>query len=187
MAVCAAIPYSFRMRHGISITPLARRFGLSRSTLLYYDRIGLLRASGRTDAGYRCYGPHDVKRLQRICELRQAGLSMRDIRILLGDAPGARSDVIARRLGEVARQIVALRHQQRLLVSLHRGMSRKPLPPLLDKAAWVEMLRQAGMDERAMMCWHSEFEQRAPQEHEQFLASLGIPPEEIRQIRQHSR
>jgi hypothetical protein len=106
---------------------------------------------------------------------------------MLDEPPGARAEVIARRLAGVARQIIALRNQQRLLVSLHQDMSRRPLPPLLDKAAWVEMLRQAGMDEKAMMRWHREFEHRAPQEHEQFLASLGIAPEEIRQIRRHSR
>lgn len=170
-----------------SISQLARSFGLSRSTLLYYDRIGLLRAGGRTAVGYRLYGQREQQRLERICELRRAGLAMRDIRILLGDAPGARADVIARRLAEVAKQIVALRNQQRLLVSLHQGISRKPLPPLLDKAAWVAMLRLAGMDERAMHRWHAEFEQRAPQEHEQFLGSLGIAPGEILEIRGWSR
>jgi len=175
------------MRVRFSISQLARRFGLSRSTLLYYDRIGLLRSGSRTAAGYRVYGGREERRLQRICELRRAGLAMRDVRVLLGEAPGARADVIARRLAEVANQIVALRNQQRLLVSLHHGMSRKPLPPLLDKAAWVEMLRQAGMDERAMHRWHTGFEQRAPTEHEQFLASLGIPPEEIVLIRRQSR
>lgn len=175
------------MRGSFSISQLARRFGLSRSTLLYYDRIGLLRAGGRTAAGYRLYGGREQRRLERICELRRAGLAMRDVRILLGDAPGPRADVIARRLAEVAKQIVALRNQQRLLVSLHQGVSRKPLPPLLDKAAWVEMLRQAGMNELAMHRWHTEFEQRAPAEHEQFLASLGIPPQEITLIREHSR
>jgi MerR family transcriptional regulator, thiopeptide resistance regulator len=175
------------MHNRLSISQLARRFGLSRSTLLYYDRIGLLRASDRTAAGYRCYGTREERRLQRICELRRAGLAMRDIRIMLGDAPGARSGVIARRLTEVAQQIVALRNQQRLLVALHQGVSRKPLAPLLDKAAWVEMLRQAGMDERAMKRWHAEFEQRAPAEHEQFLNSLGIPAAEIALIRHHSR
>jgi len=35
------------------ITELARKHGLSRSTLLYYDRIGLLTPSGRSEAGYR--------------------------------------------------------------------------------------------------------------------------------------
>ena len=175
------------MPDSTSISALARRFGLSRSTLLYYDRIGLLRAADRTAAGYRRYGAREARRLRRICALRQAGLAMRDIRVMLGDAPGARSDVLARRLGEIASQIVSLRHQQRLLAALHRGLSRAPLPPLLDKAGWVEMLRRAGMDERAMGRWHAEFERRAPQEHDQFLASLGIPPDEIAEIRRRSR
>jgi len=170
-----------------TISQLARRFGLSRSTLLYYDRIGLLRASDRTAAGYRCYGTREEQRLRRICELRKTGLAMHDIRVMLGDAPGTRSDVITRRLADIAQQIVSLRHQQRLLVALHRNLSRKQLPPLLDKATWIEILRQSGMDERAMRRWHAEFEQRAPSEHEQFLAALGIPPDEVASIRRKSR
>jgi DNA-binding transcriptional MerR regulator len=170
-----------------SISQLARQFGLSRSTLLYYDRIGLLRAHARTAAGYRRYGAKEARRLRRICELRQAGLVLRDIRVMLGNTPVIRAGVIARRLEEIARQITSLRHQQRLLTALHFNLSQKQLPPLLDKRAWVEMLRLAGMDERAMIRWHAEFEQRAPSEHEQFLASLGIPPEEIASIRQASR
>lgn len=170
-----------------SISRLARQFGLSRSTLLYYDRIGLLRAGARTAVGYRSYGLREEKRLQRICELRQAGLALADVRVMLEEAPGRRSRVIARRLSEIAQQIVSLRQQQRLLAGLHQNFSQKPLPPLLDKAAWVAMLRQAGMDERAMHRWHMEFERRAPTEHEQFLGSLGIKLEEIRQIRGWSR
>lgn len=160
---------------------------MARSTLLYYDRIGVLRASGRTSAGYRCYGAHEERRLQRICELRKAGLSMRDIQIMLGDSPGARSDVIVRRLTEITTELVSLRHQQRLLAVLHRGLSREPLPPLLNKAMWAEILRQAGMDDLAMSRWHAEFERRAPQEHEQFLASLGISSDEIASIRKSSQ
>ena len=34
---------------------LARRYALSRSTLLYYHRIGLLVPSGRSAANYRVY------------------------------------------------------------------------------------------------------------------------------------
>ncbi len=37
------------------ITQLAQRQGLSRSTLLHYDRIGLLHASDRSPSGYRIY------------------------------------------------------------------------------------------------------------------------------------
>jgi MerR family transcriptional regulator, thiopeptide resistance regulator len=175
------------MPNHTTISQLARRFGLSRSTLLYYDRIGLLRASERTVAGYRRYQAREERRLRRICELRKAGLGLGDIRVMLGGAPDVRTGVIERRLAEIARQIVSLRDQQRLLAALHRHLSEKPLPPILDKKAWVEMLRLAGMDERAMSLWHAEFERRAPEEHEQFLASLGIPPDEIAGIRRWSR
>jgi MerR family transcriptional regulator, thiopeptide resistance regulator len=123
------------MQYGASISQLARRFGLARSMLLYYDRIGLLRAGARTASGYRCYRAREEQRLRRTCKLRMAGLGLGDIRIMLGDAPGTRSDVIARRLVEIGKQIVSLRHQQRLLAALHRSLSRQQLPPLLDKAA----------------------------------------------------
>ena len=175
------------MQKHTTISHLAREAGLSRSTLLYYDRIGLLRAGERTAAGYRCYGPRERRRLERICELRKAGLGLGEIRVMLGDAAGERGQVVSRRLEEIAKQIMALRGQQRLLVALHSRVSRRPLPPLLDKAAWVEMLRQAGMDDRAMRRWHREFEERAPVEHEQFLGSLGISTEEIALIRRKSR
>ena len=65
------------------ISELARRFGLSRSTLLYYDRLGLLRPSGRSQADYRQYSEDDLSRLERICFFRQAGLSLAEIARLL--------------------------------------------------------------------------------------------------------
>ena len=174
------------MQPGLSISQLARRFGLSRSALLYYDRIGLLCASTRTTSGYRRYDARDERRLRRICELRQTGLALSDIRVMLGDAPGTRTGVIARRLAAIAQQIVSLRSQQRLLVDIHRRLSRSRLPAPMDKATWVAILRRAGMDDQAMERWHTEFERKAPHEHEQFLASLGIPPEEIALIRRRS-
>ena len=44
---------------------LARSFGLSRSTLLYYDSIGLCKPSGRSAANYRTYTEKDRERLGR--------------------------------------------------------------------------------------------------------------------------
>jgi hypothetical protein len=56
-------------------------------------------------------------------------------------------------------------------------------PSSVDKKLWVEMLRAAGMDQNAMNRWHAEFERRAPEGHQQFLLSLGIPPDEAARIR----
>lgn len=49
----------------VTVGVLARRFGLARSTLLYYDRLGLLRPSSRSRAGYRSYSPADERKARR--------------------------------------------------------------------------------------------------------------------------
>ena len=170
-----------------SISKLARAVGLSRSTLLYYDRLGLLPPSGRTGSGYRCYSDKDQRRLERICYFREAGLTLKEIRSVLssGGKPGAK--LLEKRMRETAGSLLGLRNQQRLLAGmLSRIASGKP-PPAVDKQLWVEMLRAAGMDENAMNRWHTEFERRAPEGHNEFLISLGIPQEEVARIRRWSR
>lgn len=58
------------------------------------------------------------------------------------------------------------------------------MPNRISKAEWVVMFREIGMDEETMRRWHRLFEQRHPQAHAEFLAWLGIDPEEINRIRQ---
>lgn len=48
-------------------------------TLHYYDEIGLLSPTRRTEAGHRLYTAADVVRLQRIRSLRALGLSLREV------------------------------------------------------------------------------------------------------------
>src|SRR5215472_6664488 len=154
-----------------SISRLARAVGLSRSTLLYYDRLGLLAASGRTGSGYRYYTDKERSRLERICHFREAGLTLKEIRTVLvsGGKPGGK--LLEKRMRETGSQIQSLRNQQRLLAGM---MSRLGDPlPQVDKKLWVEMLRSAGMDQEAMHRWHIEFERRAPEGHQEFLVSLG--------------
>jgi DNA-binding transcriptional MerR regulator len=170
-----------------SISKLARAFGLSRSTLLYYDRLGLLPPSGRTGSGYRCYTDKDRRRLERICHFREAGLTLKEIRAVLssGGKPGAK--LVEQRMRETAASILSLRNQQRLLAAmLSRIASGKP-PPVVDVELWVEMLEAAGMDQNARKRWHTEFERRAPEGHDEFLVSLGIPQKEVARIRRWSR
>ena len=156
---------------------------MSRSTLLYYDRIGLLPASGRTASGYRHYTESDEKRLKTICGFRQAGLSLADIRNLLSTGLKPSTRIFSERLQAIGAQILDLKNQQRLLTGLMKKTSSGRCPPSVDKAMWVDMLRTAGMDAQAMNRWHAEFERRAPQAHHEFLVSLGIPEKEIHMIR----
>lgn len=167
------------------IGELAALSGLSRSTLLYYDRIGLLMPSGRTESNYRCYSAADRERLETICSLRQAGIDLTGIRAIL-TATAEESSVLQRRLGEIGREMQALHTQQRIVAEMLAIQSGVLPPVAVDKHAWIDMLRVAGMDERAMEQWHTEFERRAPQAHHTFLVSLGIDEEEISLIRRRS-
>ncbi len=171
----------------LTISKLARAFGLSRSTLLYYDRIGLLAPSERTSSGYRVYTQGDVERLERICALRKTSLSLEDIKSILAtpDDPGAA--LLEKRLEEIGEEILDLKAKQGLLTIMLKGKASEGSWPKVDKGMWTEMLRAAGMDEKAMERWHAEFEQRAPEAHHEFLLSLGISGKEVRLIRQWSR
>ncbi len=61
--------------------------GVSIRTLRYYDKIGLLSPSSRSDAGYRLYSDDDLRRLQQILLFRELEFSLEDIRRVL-DSPG---------------------------------------------------------------------------------------------------
>jgi MerR family transcriptional regulator, thiopeptide resistance regulator len=170
-----------------SISRIARACGLSRSTLLYYDRVGLLRPTGRTASGYRYYTEVGRTRLERVRHFREAGLTLKEIRAVLSSGGKPRTKLLEQRLRETSEKIVGLKNQQRILARmLRQAATGKPLATV-DTQLWVEMLEAAGMDEAAMKRWHQEFERRAPDGHEEFLLSLGIPAPEVVRIRSWSR
>jgi MerR family transcriptional regulator, thiopeptide resistance regulator len=176
--------------HGMktySISELGRACGLSRSTLLYYDRIGLLRPSGRRGSGYRYYTQASLRQLERVRHYRSVGLTLKEIRAVMvaGGKPGAR--LLEKRLQDAAAEIVDLKRQQRLLAGMLRQVASGQCPTAVDKQLWVKMLQAAGMDQEARTRWHAEFERRAPEGHQEFLLSLGIPADEVSRIRTLSR
>lgn len=61
----------------------AVRAGVTVRTLHHYDRLGLLKPSAHTGAGYRLYGERDLARLEQIVTLKFIGLSLKEIKELL--------------------------------------------------------------------------------------------------------
>ncbi len=59
--------------------------GVTVRTLHHYDEIGLLRRSGRSEAGYRLYAYEDLARLQAILVWRQLGFPLSEIQPRLDD------------------------------------------------------------------------------------------------------
>lgn len=73
------------LRRTYRVKDVARVSGVSARTLHYYDEIGLLTPSARTDSGYRLYNDSDVARLQQILIWRELGLALEEIRRSLDD------------------------------------------------------------------------------------------------------
>lgn len=61
----------------------AERAGVTVRTLHHYDRMGLLKPSSYTAAGYRLYGEKDMARLQQIVTLKFIGFSLKQIKEML--------------------------------------------------------------------------------------------------------
>jgi DNA-binding transcriptional MerR regulator len=171
----------------LTISRLARRFGLSRSTLLYYDRVGLLRPSGRSESNYRIYSAPDVARMEQIDLYRKGGLPLRDIARVLAADRGTLASVLEARLRGLGAQVQALRRQQQVLVDLLRSKDAARRARSLDKEGWVAILRATGLSDDDMRRWHVEFEASAPEAHQDFLESLGISADEVARIRRWSR
>ena len=171
-----------------NIGQLASQFGLSRSTLLYYDRKGLLTPSTRTRANYRAYSDSDLQRLKKIMTYRETGLSLSRIGELLGgEGSNRRTELLSSQLDLLNQEIASLRKQQHVILDLLGNDAITRSTRSMSKKQWVKLLAASGMSDDEMDQWHVEFERRMPQAHQDFLESLNIPKAQIRQIRKQSR
>ena len=171
----------------LTVTSLARSCNLARSTVLYYESIGLVKRPRRSAGNYRVYSEKDLERLRQICTYRDAGLTLADIRSIL-DAPGSdAAGVLRRRLTELSAGIERLRENQRTIARLLKTTNQFRRLPVVTKEKFTAVLRASGFSEADMRRLHTEFEANAPNEHQEFLEFLHIPEEEIRSIREWSR
>ena len=60
------------------------RAGLTAKAVRPYEARGLLSPTERTSSGYRCYTEHDIQLLRFIRQARDLGLSLAEIRTIIG-------------------------------------------------------------------------------------------------------
>jgi DNA-binding transcriptional MerR regulator len=70
-----------------TVSRFAELAGVTVRALHHYDRLGLLKPSGRTGAGYRLYTSRDLARLQQIVTLKFIGFSLEQIGEILDRKP----------------------------------------------------------------------------------------------------
>jgi DNA-binding transcriptional MerR regulator len=171
----------------LSVSQIARRFGLSRTTILYYESCGLLKPALRTRAGYRLYGEKEARVLEQICLYRSVGLSVASIRAMLANPESHVAALLRRRLQELDSEIHRLRGHQRVILRLLESKNILGRIKNMTKEKWVSIMQAAGFSEDDMRRWHREFERAAPGDHNEFLHYLHIADAEIKSIRDWSR
>jgi DNA-binding transcriptional MerR regulator len=98
---------------GLTIDAAAERTGVSRHTLRYYERIGLLPPVPRAPSGHRRYSDDDLGWVVFLSLLRDTGMSIRDMQTFVG----------LTREGDHTipdRVQVLVQHREELLVTLDR-------------------------------------------------------------------
>jgi len=101
----------------------AKRAGVTVRALHHYDRLGLLKPSGRADAGYRLYTDRDFVRLEQIVALKFIGFPLSKIRDLLNRKDRDRQDLDLSEMLRQQRQILAEKrdHLDRAVRAIERA------------------------------------------------------------------
>lgn len=99
--------------------------------LRHYESLGLVRPTGRTEAGYREYSSEDIRRVFHIESLRSLGLSLREVGRALDDPGFTPSELVADLIRQTRERIAA---ETELLTRLRRIGAAEP-------ADWEDVLR----------------------------------------------
>ncbi len=107
-----------------TVGAVARMSGVTVRTLHHYDEIGLLRASGRSEAGYRRYDDGDLERLQRILFYRELGFGLDDIKTVITDG-GADASAHLRR--QHAMLLDRIRRLERMAAAVEKALEARTM------------------------------------------------------------
>jgi len=136
------------------ISELAQHVGLSRSTLLYYEKLGLISAKRQAN-GYRSYSENDLQRLVLLQQLQAGGLSLKDCQACL-EAKIDREKLLHRL--DVLDDEIAKKQKARELLSSMLGMN-------------------------SMREWHQTIEQQAPSAHLEWLIKQGFDEKQAMRLK----
>ncbi|MEU7937867.1 HEAT repeat domain-containing protein [Microbispora bryophytorum] len=117
------------------IGDVARRSGVSARMLRHYESLGLVRPTGRSEAGYREYSGEDIRRIFHIESLRSLGLSLREVGLALDDPGFTPSGLVDDLIRQTRERIAA---ETELLTRLLRIDAAEP-------AGWEDVLRTVAL------------------------------------------
>ncbi|WP_060981060.1 MerR family transcriptional regulator [Vibrio splendidus] len=152
------------------ISELAELVGLSRSTLLYYGKLGLIEAQ-RQSNGYRLYSEKDLQRVRLLQQLQAGGLTLKECQACL-DAKIERS-LLENRLKQLDEELVQKQRSRDLLAAMLGESGLEEWHESMDKIApdaHLDWLVKQGFDEKQAL--RLKWLSKDMNEHEQYMADF---------------
>jgi len=128
----------------LTIGQLARRSGVPVRTLRFWSDAGVLPETERSGSNYRRYDAHAVARLDLVRTLRELGLGLDEVRLVL-EKRSSVADVAAAHVAAIDARIRVLRTQRAVCTLLARGIDSP------RKAAVMNDLTRLSAEERQQM------------------------------------
>ncbi|MFA0229477.1 MerR family transcriptional regulator, partial [Vibrio sp. 10N.261.45.A7] len=153
------------------ISELAELVGLSRSTLLYYGKLGLIEAQ-RQNNGYRFYSEKDLQRVRLLQQLQAGGLTLKECQACL-DAKIERS-LLENRLKQLDEELVQKQRSRDLLAAMLGESGLEEWHESMDKLApdaHLDWLIKQGFDEKQAL--RLKWLSKDMNEHDQYMADFG--------------
>ncbi len=126
----------------LTVNGVVKASGLSRETLRYYEKRGLLKPQRQASNGYRLYAADDLQRLEFIFRTKKAGFTIRKIRELLDLKKRKHTtcrlgrDIATENIRHVDEKIIALQEVRAIL------------------ADFAEQCEKEGLDEPCSLSFH---------------------------------
>ena len=124
----------------LKVGELARRSGITVRTLHYYDNIGLLIPSARSDSGYRLYNRADIARLHHIQALRRMGVTLAEVGAILERSDLALPTVLERQIAMLNQQLAQITALRARLQTMQLQLTAGDDPELNDWLTTLELM-----------------------------------------------
>jgi DNA-binding transcriptional MerR regulator len=144
---------------------MARNSQTTLRTVRFYEAEGLITSRAREDGSHRKFPPTELKKLQIIADLREAGLSLQEIKTLIalkgrcasaGQAAGQMSSALCAQLNEIDRRVATLQRVRSELISMV-GMLRVcrecTHPDFPIQCEGCETTERVGVERATQLLW----------------------------------
>lgn len=144
---------------------MARLTDSTLRTVRFYEEAGLLCPTTRSDGGHRMFDDKELLKLQLILDLREACLSLSDIKQLFElkntcanaeEASEQMSQILGRQIDEMQKKITKLRRLREELastVSVIRECQTCPTPSFPRSCGGCEMLERVDLPRAVKLLW----------------------------------